>query len=239
MYEAVSVGNECQTTLTRYATTASRFGFDGVVARQPASEAPAEHSLSAERLHCWEQYSIDVVDAVEFRTTAISTIRRKLDDVRESSTLVVVRGGSPERNRFAVEEPRVDVLSAPMETEGEFNHVLAKAATRNAVHVECDLAPVLRCSGGTRVRALQDLQKLWEILAQYDTPFVVSGSPQSHLELRAPRELQAVGQKAGIDSESILKGLEAWGELAARNRERHSESFIAPGVERTRYEKDD
>jgi ribonuclease P/MRP protein subunit RPP1 len=86
---------------------------------------------------------------------------------------------------------------------------------------------------------LSDLRKLREIVFQYDAPYVVSAAPESHLHLRAPRELRAVGETIGFDREDVERGLAEWGRLAARNRERLSESFIEPGVERGRYEEDD
>ncbi|MFC6737455.1 ribonuclease P, partial [Halolamina salina] len=53
---------------------------------------------------------------------------------------------------------------------------------------------------------------------------------------RAPRELAAVGEQIGFGAEAVRDGLAEWGRLAARNRERLSDSFISPGVQRGRYE---
>ncbi|MEF8976334.1 MAG: RNase P subunit p30 family protein, partial [Halapricum sp.] len=127
-------------------------------------------------------------------------------------------------------QPAVDVLAHPMVGEGDFNHVLAKAAARNGVHVELSLRRVLRADGGERVQALRDLRKLRELLADADAPFVVSTDPRSHLQLRAPRELRALGDVLGFDEGEIDTGLEAWASLADRNRDRVSESFVEPGV---------
>jgi len=125
-----------------------------------------------------------------------------------------------------------------MAGDGDFNHVLAKAARDNGVHVEFDFGPVLRATGGKRVRALADLRKLREIVSHYDAPYVVSANARSHLQLRAPRELVAVGEAAGFDADWVRDGLRAWGEIADRNRERRSEAFIEPGVRLGTYEED-
>jgi len=66
----------------------------------------------------------------------------------------------------------------------------------------------------------------------------VSANARSHHQLRAPRELVAVGEAVGFDAEAVREGLRAWGDLAERNRERRSEGFIQPGVRRGRYEED-
>jgi len=61
---------------------------------------------------------------------------------------------------------------------------------------------------------------------------VVSADPGSHLQLRAPRELAAVGEAIGFTAEQIETGLAEWGRIAARNRERLSDTFVEPGVHR-------
>ncbi len=130
------------------------------------------------------------------------------------------------------------MLAQPFAGDGDVNHVIVKAALENGVRLEFDLSPVLRTHGGRRVRALQSLRKLREIVAHYDAPYVVSARPGSHLEMRAPRELQALGEEIGFASEFVEDGLAEWEQLAERNRHVQSESFIEPGVERGGYEEE-
>ncbi|MBP1922438.1 ribonuclease P/MRP protein subunit RPP1 [Halorubrum alkaliphilum] len=230
MYEAVHAHPDGETTVARHAATAARYGYDGVVVRTGTSADPATYSDIA------EEYGIDVVDAVEIdagdRTAASGAVGSR----RPDHTLVCVVGGDDGLNRYAVEEPRIDVLVRPNGDSGGFNHVLAKAARDNGVHVEFDFGPVLRATGGKRVRALSDLRKLREIVTYYDAPHVVSANATSHLELRPPRELVAVAERAGFDPEWVRDGLRAWREIAERNRERRSGAFIEPGVRRGRHE---
>lgn len=235
-YEAVRAYPDGESTVARFAF-AAECGFSGIVVRNaPESgilggdDGPSQEKIAAE-------YGIDIVDAVEIRADDPSAASVQVKDRREAHTLISVRG-SRALNRFACEEPRVDVLARPM-TEGDVNHVLARAAKRNGVRFEFDFGRALRLSGGRRVQALSDLRKLREIVFYYDAPYVVSATPESHLELRAPRELLALGEVIGFSREQIERGLSEWGRLAARNRERLSESFIEPGVKKGRYEKDD
>lgn len=227
MYEAVTAHPEGTTTLSRFAETASRYGFDGLVRRGGATGASLETIRS--------EFDIDVVDAVEIDTTDPSVLAGTLGTERDRRTIVIVRGGNDRINRQAVEDPRVDVLSGPMRGGGDVNHVLAASAAENGVRLEFDFGPVLRHSGGRRVRALSKLRKLRELVADAETPFVVSAVPSSHLHLRAPRELQAVGETIGFDAEAVHHGLAEWGELAARNRHRASDEVIEPGVEVESY----
>jgi len=228
MYEAVHAHPDGAATAARFAETAARRGYDGVVirARDAAPDYPAVREAS----------DIDVVDAVEVVASAPERASGAVGGLRPDHTLLCVRGGTDRLNRFAVEQERVDVLTRPMARDGDVNHVLANRAAENGVRIEFDFGPVLRTTGGERVRALRDLRKLRELVADADAPFVVSANPASHLELRAPRELVAVGEAVGFDPETVRNGLREWGELAARNRHRRSDSFVEPGGERGRYD---
>ena len=228
MYEAVHAHPDGDSTAARFAATAARMGYDGVVirARDATPDYPAVREASG----------IDVVDAVEIVASDPERASGAVGGLRPDHTLLCVRGGTDRLNRFAVEGERVDVLARPMADDGDVNHVLAARAAANGVRIEFDFGPVLRTTGGERVRALRDLRKLRELVADADAPFVVSANPASHLELRAPRERVAVGEAVGFDAETVRAGLREWGELAARNRHRQSDSFVETGVERGRYD---
>jgi ribonuclease P/MRP protein subunit RPP1 len=225
MYEAVHARPDGDSTVARYARTAAEYGFDGVVVR---NHGDAVADYDAARIA--EAYDVDVVDGVEVRASDPSRASGFVGNHRDRRTIVAVHGGSVSLNRFAVEQPAVDVLAHPMADDGDFNHVLAKAAADNGVRVEFSLRRVLRAEGGRRVQALQDLRKLRELVEHYDVPYVVSADPTSHLHLRAPRELRALGEVIGFSDDQIASGLAEWGRLADRNRERQSDAFVEPGV---------
>ena len=226
MYEAVHAHPDGQSTVARYARTAARYGFEGVVVR--ARDASPDYDRLRAAL------PVDVVDAVEVVASDPQRASGAVGNYRPKHDLVLVRGGTPALNRFAAEQERVDVLARPLRGGGDVNHVIVRAARDHGVRVEFDLGPVLRRDGGARVQHLKALRKLRELVEHYDAPFVVSANPRSHLELRAPRELRAVAAAVGFDADRIDAGLVEWGRLAARNRERRSESCIEPGVKEGR-----
>lgn len=237
MYEAVHAYPDGDATVARLAKTASEFGYEGIVVRNHGDALPgsderldADTRPDSDPRAIAERYGIDVVDAVEIRAADPSRASGFVGNYREEKTIVAVHGGTDAINRFAVEQPTVDVLAHPMAGDGDVNHVIAKAAADNSVRLEFSFRDVLRADGGERVRALRDLRKLRELVAEYDVPFVVSGDPTSHLQLRAPAELRAVGEVAGFDPETVEAGLREWGRLAERNRARRSDRFVEPGV---------
>jgi ribonuclease P/MRP protein subunit RPP1 len=233
MYEAVHAHPDGESTVARLARTAADYGYEGVVVRNH-DDARAEYD--PERIR--EEYGIDVVEGVEIRADDPQQASGSVGNYRTSETIVGIHGGTTALNRFAVEQSKIDVLAHPMTAGGDINHVLVKAAVENGVRLEFNLSGVLRESGGRRVRILQSLRKLREIVAHYDAPYVVSADPTSHLEVRAPRELKALGEQIGCSGEFVEDGLAEWGRLAERNRHVDSESFIEPGVKRGRYEED-
>ncbi|PSQ10918.1 ribonuclease P [Halobacteriales archaeon QS_5_70_15] len=233
MYEAVHAYPDGGATAARHAREAASLGYDGVVVRNHGDD-PADYDAGAAA----EEFDVDVVEGVEVRTDDRSQAAGLVGRFREEATLVCVHGGTPSINRYAVEDPRVDVLAHPMRGEGDVNHVLARAAAENGVRLEFSLADVLRADGGPRVRAISGLGKLRELVADADARFVVSADPFTHLDWRGHRELVAVGELVGFDAGQVRAGLREWGRLAARNRERASESFMEPGVRRGRYEEE-
>jgi ribonuclease P/MRP protein subunit RPP1 len=229
-HEAVHAHPDGGATVARHALTAAELGYEGLLVRNHG-DAPAEYDPVA----VGETYGVDVVRGVEIRTDDRGQAASLVSRYR-SRTLVCVHGGDDAINRFAAEEPRVDVLSHPMADGGDLNHVIAEAAAANGVRVEFDLSPVLHRTGGSRVQAVGRLQKLADLVADADCPYVVSATPGSHLDWRAPRELVAVAERCGFDPEWTRDGLAEWGRLAARNRDRLDEDYLEPGVRRGRYE---
>ena len=154
MYDAVRVAADGRTTPARFAATAADAGFDGVVLAASHDEQVEYDSQAIQ-----DAYGIDVVDGVEVVTTEKGEASGAISNLRRDTTVLLVRGGTPTINRYAVESPAVDVLRAPLADQGDVNHVLVKAAARNDVRIEVNFGPVLRASGGERVQALRGLDR--------------------------------------------------------------------------------
>lgn len=231
MFEAVRVGSGTPSTPARLAATAVRIGFDGIVLRTPTGSDPIETEAVGTAL------GIDVASGIEIRADDPATCSGYIGTYRSRTPILLVRGGSRSLNRFAAGQPRVDVLSTRRWEAGSIDHVLARTAKDNGVRLEVNLHPVLRCAGGERVRSIGSLRKLVDLVTAYDVPYVVTGDPASHLELRAPRELQAIGDVIGVESSWITNGLTEWRRLVVRNRERLDDASAAPGVKRGRHDR--
>lgn len=232
MYEAVQAAPDGDSTVARLALTAAEQGFDGVVVRNHGDARPDSDpdAIAAE-------FGVDVVEGVEIRADGPEQASGYLGADREEYVVLALHGGPERLNRFGVHQDRLDVLAHP-HREGAFDEGMAKAAREHGVRVEFDLADVLRADGGPRVRALRHLRTLRDLVEHHDVPYVVTGGARSHLQLRAPRELAAVGETIGLGSGFVREGLAEWGRLAGRNRERRSDAFIEPGVRRGRHDEE-
>lgn len=224
MYEAVHALPDGDSTVARLAVTAADQGFDGLVVRNHG-DVRADYDPAAVA----EETGVDVVRGVEIRAEGPEQASGYLGNYREEHVVLAVHGGPERMNRFAADQDRVDVLAHPT-AEGAFDQATAKAAADHGVRIEFDLGPLLRGDGGPRVRAIRRLRTARDLVEHYDAPYVVTGGSRSHLQLRAPREILAVGEVAGLGAAFIRDGLREWRRLAERNRERLSDEFVEPGV---------
>jgi len=196
--------------------TATRGSSSGRGRRSIRASKSSEHADEATALR--DEYGIDVVDAVEIDADNATSASGAVGNYRSDRTVVCVVGGDDGLNRFAVEEPRVDVLVRPM-GGGDFNHVLAKAARDNGVHVEFDRPAVPRDRrkasprAGGPPEAPRDRDLLRHAARGQCEPAVAPRPPRA-------REVVAAAEAVGFDAEWVREGLRAWGEIATRNRER-------------------
>ena len=231
MYEAVHAAPDGESTVARMALTAAESGFDGVVVRNHA-DARADYDASVIK----SAYDVDVVEGIEIRAESPEHASGYLGTHRENHVVLAVHGGAKALNRFAASQDRVDVLSHPTRDGGTVDQGMVREAATHGVRLEFDLSSVLRADGGTRVQALRRLRTMYDLVDHYDAPYVVTADPESHLQVRAPRELAALGELIGLGAEFVRDGLREWGRLTERNRERRSDAFIEPGVRRGRYD---
>lgn len=222
-YEAVAPSTA---TPSRLALIAERYGYDGLVVRRPPRADPQPRP----------DVGIDLVDGIELDPDDRAQASGAIGHYRKECELLLVRGGSPSLNRYLLEEPRVDVLTAPLADTGDLNHVLARAAATNDVAVELRLGPLLFERGRPRSGHLKALRKAIELVMDADAPYVVSAAAKSHFELRSPRDLAALGTLLELDgvaadpTEIFRSGLVHWSTIVDRNRRRQSAGFVEPGV---------
>ncbi len=201
MFEFVHAAPETRTTPARMAHTAERAGYDALVLRNhtDADEYPS--------FDVPDDPAIPIHEGVEVRAEGVEELHERVRRAETDAAVVVAHGGDEVINRAAI-DAGVDLLAHPNGERGygrerPFDHVLAREAAENGVAVELSLASVLRASGGERVEAIRGIHETLNFVRKYDTSFVVSADPYTHLQLRAPRELRALAHLVGIEDEEF------------------------------------
>lgn len=218
MYEAVRLPGDRSTTPTRFVVAASRLGYDGIVLQWPAG---AHQGLEAV-----EDHDIDVVRGISIEAAERGDAARAIAQARSWAEIVTGIPADREIQRFIAQRPALDVLVPTDDIE----HTTAKVARDHGIAIAFDLEEVLRQTGPARVGRLRALRRLATIVEHFEVPYVVTANANSHLALRAPRELRSLGSLVDTTPEFIERGLTRWRALAERTRRNRDDRFIEPGV---------
>ncbi|TQD26257.1 ribonuclease P protein component 3 [Methanolobus vulcani] len=214
---------EGKNTIEELAAFSSRLEFGGIAIINPSGSS---QPVKAKKVHGFEVFS-----GVEVRVDNPSRLHGMVGKYRKNTDIIVVRGGSENINRAAVENSNVDILCGfgSMKDNG-LNHVLAKSASDNNVAISFDLGEVIVHRGGKRVRTLSNFRKDLALVRKYNVPFILTSNARSCYDLRAPRELIALAGLFGMTKEEAVYGLSTIPEsIISRNRP--SSKYVFEGVE--------
>lgn len=173
---------------------------------------------------------VDVALGIELQSKA-NQIPHLAKSVRRQYELVLVRGGTEELNRAALETAEVDILVNPNLENGlcGINHILARLGAKNNVAICFDLLEIIQAYKKTRSNLLSGLMETARFVRKYRCPFVMSAGAMSEWDMRAASELIAFGRFLGFDERQCRKALS--GEILKENRKRLSGKWVMPGVE--------
>jgi ribonuclease P/MRP protein subunit RPP1 len=214
---------EGKNTIEDMAAFSSRLEFTGIAITNPSGGSKPVKSKKIKGL--------EIFSGVEITVDNPSRLHGMVGKYRKNTDIIVVRGGSENINRAAVENPNVDILCGfgSMKDNG-LNHVLAKSASDNKVAISFDLGEIISQKGGRRVRTLSNFRKDLAIVRKYNVPFVLSSNAKSCYDMRAPRELMALAGLFGMTREEAVCGLSTIPEsIILRNRP--SPEYVYEGVE--------
>ena len=224
VFEAITPNDK--TTVSRFALAARQSGYDGIILRH-CPTGPGETNLAAIEGHTGVTIHQGHTVVAGDRSQTGSEIAR----YRNKTDVLFGEATSAKRRHFLAGQHRLDVLRMDVADASEISHTTIARAADNGVYIEFDLANVLRATGKKRINDIEILQTLHRIIENTDTPFVVSGVPKSHFELRGPRELAAVVDGIGVPGKVVTIGMRAWGSILERTERNRDDTFIEPGVE--------
>jgi ribonuclease P/MRP protein subunit RPP1 len=156
----------------------------------------------------------------------IKLVRR----ARKSADIIMVSGGTDELNRAAVETPEVDILmNHEVQGRAGINHILAKLAKENNVHIAFDYNQLVTSYRLGRVQGFSSLVATAKAVRKYGSPFVITSGAMDPWGMRSGSELMALGRQLGFTEGHTAKGLSY--AMVKENRKRLSGKWVMPGVE--------
>ncbi|MFB3765793.1 MAG: RNase P subunit p30 family protein [Methanotrichaceae archaeon] len=150
-----------------------------------------------------------------------------VENSRQRYPFIAVRGGSKEINRAACENPFVDVLLHPEDGKHILEISSARAAKLNRVAMGVDLSPLIRLRGGSRSKWLDILRRNLDLIRKFDLDIMITAGCRSSLDLRAPRDLMAMAEIAGLEPSEAERAMS----LPAKILDLNMRSWAGPGVE--------
>ena len=139
-----------------------------------------------------------------------------------------VRIVSPgEGARHVLEKTMVDIVFDVEQVQGQdlarqrrsgLNHIIAGIAAARQKHIGFSFHSLLSCSGIKRSQLLGRMQQNVILCRKYKTGMVLASFATTPMEMRAPRDLLAVGQLMGMTAGEAKLAIEAAGSIVQRNK---------------------
>ncbi|MBC7079274.1 MAG: hypothetical protein H5T42_02195 [Methanothrix sp.] len=204
---------------SRMALVARRLGFSGIIVMSINGSGDLQWLEAAQRIG-----GITVSSGVEVVSKDPRSLKGRISSLRDRYHFLAVHATSEPLFREAFADPRVDLV---VNSGFRLTVPPARSAKRNQVALAIDLQPMIRLRGISRSRWL-DLQRYnVRVARKFGIKMMLTVSPRSHLDLRAPRDMIAMAQILGISREEALEALRLPGRILDMNRRR----WASPGVE--------
>ncbi|MCW4006988.1 MAG: hypothetical protein NWF04_10440 [Candidatus Bathyarchaeota archaeon] len=183
---------------------------------------------------------LDFVSRVDLRPKNQPDLLSQLRRVRRKFEVVCVLCESKDVARQAAKDRRVDLLNFPLFDYRRrfFDRAEAELADVGLATLEVDVKPLLVLEGPPRVRLLSCLRRELRVALGFHMSVVVSSGASELMLLRKPREVALIASLFGLDGQAALDSVSANpAAIVARNRQKLSQSFVAPGIQVVRQGK--
>ncbi len=176
---------------------------------------------------------LDFASRVDLRPRSQNDLVGALRRIRRRFEIICVQCESKDVARHAAKDRRVDLLNFQQLDYHKrfFDRAEAELASCSLAILEVDVKPLLVLKGPQRVRFLAVLRREVSIAKEFRMPVVVSSGVSEPLLLRKPREVALLSSLFGLDGDAALDAVSNNASaLVARNRQKLSPEFVAPGI---------
>jgi len=159
-----------------------------------------------------------------------SQLRRTVSRLRKSTEIIVVRGGTDELNRAALEISEIDILTGHhVNGRCGINHVLARLAKKNNIAIAFEMSRLVTSYRMGRIQEFSSMEETARVVRKYGAPYILTSGAMDPWDMRSRSELIALGKQLGFSELQSKKGLSD--SIIKENRKRLSGKWVMPGVE--------
>jgi ribonuclease P/MRP protein subunit RPP1 len=172
---------------------------------------------------------VSVIVGAEVTAVNPRVLKSRVSAMRARFPFLMVWGGTDEMIKAASEDPNVDLLIHPCayDIRRSLSIATARAAKLNQVAIGFDLGALAHLRGSSRARWLEAARRNLQVARKFELSLVITAAARSHLDLKSPRDLIALAQVAGFESEEAAEALKLPEKLVERNKR----TWPSPGVE--------
>jgi len=183
--------------------------------------------------HICSEAKVDFVTRVNFSPRNPNELLNGLRRYRRKFEIVAVRCHTKDVARQAARDRRVDLLQFSVTNLRQrfFDEAEAELASQAFSSLEIELAPILQLTSFSRIRLLSRLRREVETAERFRVPITLSSGATDKQLMRGPHDYAALTTLFDLPISSALRGLSEnpW-VTVARNREKLSPDYVAPGI---------
>jgi len=198
----------------------------------PYSPQATKEQISQLR-HICSDAKVDFATRVNFSPRTSNELLQSLRRYRRKFEIVAVRCHTKDVARQAAKDRRVDLLqfSATNLRQRFFDEAEAELASQAFASLEIELAPILQLTSYSRIRLLSRLRKEVATAERFRVPITLSSGATDEQLMRGPYDYVALTSLFDLPMPSALRGLSEnpW-VTVARNRQKLSPDYVAPGI---------
>lgn len=154
--------------------------------------------------HSSHDYKVDgLIQGVEIIAKDERELKEKISFFRPKVKVLSVHGGNPKINRAASRDKRVDFIAHPKEVD----YITARFASENKIALDFQMGELIKYRGVRRSRIFEWMRENLLLARKYGTPILITSGASSIYEIRAPRELIALGILVGMGEEEAKNAL--------------------------------
>ncbi|MBD3155292.1 MAG: PHP domain-containing protein [Candidatus Aenigmarchaeota archaeon] len=229
-FHLISEFSEGESSIKDFADRAKVLGYKGICISEHFRSKKQMEKLKEECKKITKSSEVEVF--LGFQARNLKELR-KLSDLRREYDVLLVKGGTLNLNRKAVETPEVDLLLHPEfeRRDSGFNHTMAKLAKENKVAIEINFREILLSSKNTRAHIIHNISNNVKLCKKYKAPLIICSGAFSHLQMKDPKVLISMGKLLGLELNEAKKSLSEVPEgIIKMIRERQSDKWVRPGV---------